>query len=115
MRCTPKMVSMERKNRVTARTKVAAGPFHVASPNEKISPPLEYRAARRWRLQGGGRHPLHRASGPSRFQPHADQRGHRSCQGWSLEGQEIADSGFLAAVRFFPAIDFSLRDIPCFN
>jgi hypothetical protein len=27
----------------------------------------------------------------------------------------IADSGSLAAVRFFPAIDFGLRDIPCFN
>ena len=27
----------------------------------------------------------------------------------------IADFGSLAAVRFFPTIDFGLRDIPCFN
>ena len=55
MNCTPQMVSMERKNRVTIRTKVAAGPFHGVSANETIPGTMENRAARRRRLQGGGR------------------------------------------------------------
>jgi hypothetical protein len=36
MRCTPQMVSMERKNRITIHTKVAARPFQVISGNASI-------------------------------------------------------------------------------
>ena len=58
---------------------------------------------------------------------HADQRDAQVAKALTLDEARriasniaklpklIADSGSLAAVRFFPTIDFGLRDIPCFN
>jgi hypothetical protein len=58
---------------------------------------------------------------------HADQRDAQVAEALTLDEARriasniaklpklIADSGSLAAVRFFPTIDFGLRDIPCFN
>ena len=42
MSCTPQMVSMERKNRVTIHTKVAARPFHVISASETFPTTMDH-------------------------------------------------------------------------